>query len=508
MKRKMFASSFAAAFLFAASAVLAADRLVPDQYPTIQAAIDAAVDNDTIIVAEGTYYENIDFGGKSIALTSIDPNDPNVVAGTVIDADGSGTVVTFPDNASAVCVLAGFTITDGNSSGNGGGILCLNGTIGINNCIITGNSATGNGGGIASEWADLTVAECTFSQNMAYESGHFSGGGGIFTNLGKVTVTDCRFSENAGVSSSGGGIRSIRGELTLTNCTFNSNSAEDEGGGVATDYNSVTLTGCTFSGNSAKRGGGMNNSHWGATAANCVFSSNSAEKGGGICGYYLNRGDLTLSNCTFSKNVADYYGGAVDNWDEGDLILTNCIFWGNSANEGPQIAMEEGGTLCISYSCLQGGEWDVYGPDANVDWNGGNIDADPCFADAAGGDCHLRSAAGRWDPNQEAWVVDGDSSRCIDAGSPGCPPANEPSPNGNRINMGAYGGTAKASKSPPDWALLADLTNDRAVDYTDIRVFVDYWLEAGQCIPADLSRDQSANFLDFAIFADDWRWEQ
>ncbi|MHC4529809.1 MAG: hypothetical protein ACYS29_18205, partial [Planctomycetota bacterium] len=257
MKRKMFASSFAAAFLFAASAVFAADLSVPGQYPTIQAAIDAADDNDTIIVAQGTYYENIDFGGKSIAVISTDPNDPNVVADTIIDASGSGTVVTFPNDANAVCVLAGFTITDGNSSGNGGGILCRSGAIGINNCIITGNSAAGNGGGIASEWADLTIAGCTFSQNMAYGSGIFSGGGGIFTE---------------------------------------SNSAAQEGGGVATDYNSVTLTNCTFSGNSAVLGGGMNNSHWGATAANCVFSSNLADRGGGICSYYLHLGDLTLSN--------------------------------------------------------------------------------------------------------------------------------------------------------------------------------------------------------------------
>jgi hypothetical protein len=74
--------------------------------------------------------------------------------------------------------------------------------------------------------------------------------------------------------------------------------------------------------------------------------------------------------------------------------------------------------------------------------------------------------------------------------------------------MGAYGGTAEASKSPPDWAVLADLTNDGTVDHKDLYAFVDYWLEPGQCICTDLNRDQSANFLDFAIFADDWAWEE
>jgi hypothetical protein len=110
--------------------------------------------------------------------------------------------------------------------------------------------------------------------------------------------------------------------------------------------------------------------------------------------------------------------------------------------------------------------------------------------------------------NTSAWVIDDTNSLCIDAGNPGCSPANEPVPNGNRINMGAYGRTAEAGKSPPDWAVLADLTNDHAVDYTDLYVVVDYWLEAGQCIGADLSRNQFVNFLDFAIFADNWRWEQ
>jgi predicted outer membrane repeat protein len=497
------------------------DRPVPGVYPTIQAGIDDANDGDTVTVAQGTYYENIDFGGKSITLRSSDPNDPNVAAATVIDANGSGTVVTFPDNASAVCVLAGFTITNGNSSGNGGGILCSNGAIDINNCIITSNSAAGNGGGIAvggiaSEYAyaDLTLAGCTFSQNTAYDgSTPFSGGGGIFTHWGRLTLTDCQFTDNDAVNRSGGGIRSPRGELTLTNCTFNSNSAAVEGGGIATDYNSVILTNCTFTGNSAAgRGGGMNNTHWGATAANCVFSDNSADYGGGICTKNLYRGDTTLrlSNCTFSKNEADRYGGAVANLHDGNLILTNCILWDNIAfEEGPQIAMEEEGSVSVSYSCLQGYEQDVYiGAGVTLDWGHGNIDRDPCFADGADDDYHLRSAAGRWDPNQNTWVIDGESSLCIDAGNPGCPPANEPPPNGNRINMGAYGGTAEASKSPPDWAALADLTNDRAVDYKDLWVFVDYWLEDGLCIPADLSHNQSADFLDFALFADKWRWEE
>ncbi|MHC4154417.1 MAG: right-handed parallel beta-helix repeat-containing protein [Planctomycetota bacterium] len=493
-----------AAFLIPNSAVFATDRLVPSVYPTIQAGIDAAVNGDTVIVAQGTYYENTDFGGKSITLRSTDPNDPNVVAGTVIDANSSGTVVTFPDIPSANCELAGFTITGGNSLTHGGGICCWDGTLDITNCLITGNSAS-DGGGIFNEHGALTLAGCTFIANVAREV-H---GGGLLNLFGNVMLTDCTFTENVSVNWSGGGIRSTQGALTLTDCTFAGNSASQEGGGVATDYNSVTLTNCKFNGNSAGIGGAMVSSHFGATATDCTFSGNSAVLGGAILTSGLYLGDLTLNNCTFSGNVADDWGGAVYNWQGGNLVLTNCILWGNTAYEGPQIAVQQDWTLSISYSCLQGGQLDIYtGDEGTLNWGNGNIDADPCFADDPGGDCHLQSTAGRWDADANAWIVDDSNSPCIDAGNPGCPPANEPPPNGNRINMGAYGGTAEASKSPPDWALLADLTNDRAVDYADLSVFVDYWLEAGQCVCADLSHDQSANFLDFAIFADNWAWEQ
>ena len=112
----------------------------------------------------------------------------------------------------------------------------------------------------------------------------------------------------------------------------------------------------------------------------------------------------------------------------------------------------------ITYSDVQGG------------WPGeGNIDAAPCFAapglwvdaTSAGtivppgyanavwvnGDYHLKSQAGRWEPVAESWVLDEVTSPCIDAGDPNSPVGDEPEPNGGRINMGAYGGTAEASMS-------------------------------------------------------------
>ena len=83
------------------------------EYPTIQSAINAAVEGDTVIVSEGTYVENINFGGKNIILTSTNPDNMNVVAATIIDGGDMGSVVTFAGTEDSNCVLTGFTITGG-----------------------------------------------------------------------------------------------------------------------------------------------------------------------------------------------------------------------------------------------------------------------------------------------------------------------------------------------------------------------------------------------------------
>ena len=115
------------------------------------------------------------------------------------------------------------------------------------------------------------------------------------------------------------------------------------------------------------------------------------------------------------------------------------------------------GRTIVLYSNVEGG---FFGE--------GNIDIDPLFADSGywdpngtpddasddfwiEGDYHLKSQAGRWDPNSQSWVVDDVTSPCIDAGDPNMPVGDEPMPNGGRINMGAYSGTPEASKSYIDY---------------------------------------------------------
>ena len=123
-------------------------------------------------------------------------------------------------------------------------------------------------------------------------------------------------------------------------------------------------------------------------------------------------------------------------------VIKNSIIAGNTNTlelQGTNAQEDKGKN--ITYSCLYGTAKD----DSLSDYGTGCITKDPCFADAASGDFHLKSAAGRW--NGTTWVKDTVTSPCIDAGEASAAYANEPSPNGNRANMGAYGNTAEASKS-------------------------------------------------------------
>ena len=74
------------------------------------------------------------------------------------------------------------------------------------------------------------------------------------------------------------------------------------------------------------------------------------------------------------------------------------------------------------------------------------MDVDPWFADAENDDYHLMSETGRYDPSTGTWVTDAVSSPCINSGDPSSDWSQEPEPNGQRVNMGAYGGTKQASK--------------------------------------------------------------
>jgi hypothetical protein len=301
-----------------------------------------------------------------------------------------------------------------------------------------------------------------------------------------ITAGNAKVRRLPGPQNYGGGMHNLGANPTVTNCTFSGNVAYDGGSGMVNFGSSPTVTNCTFSGNFSYSGGGMYNYVSSPTVTNCAFLNNAGWTGGGM---YNNTSSPTVTNCTFTANKAYKDCGGMYNKSSSSKV-TNCILWGNTPDQ------IYGSMSMVTYSDIEGG------------WGGfGNIDADPCFADPCNGDYHLKSQVGRWDPNSQSWVQDAVTSPCIDAGNPGCPLGDELNDVNNvRINMGAYGGTAEASKSPDNWRSIADMTNDWVVDSKDLKVFTGYWLQTGECIPSDLNRSKSVDFNDFAIFGLQWSY--
>jgi len=130
----------------------------PNAFSSIQEAIDAAWDFDTIVVNPGSYREHINFFGKAILVTGSDPNDPNVVAATIINGDGEGKVAAFINDETELSILDGFTITGGNV-----GIYCEKSATEpvIRRCVIRDNSAGIDG----SPFAKPTIIECIIKGN-------------------------------------------------------------------------------------------------------------------------------------------------------------------------------------------------------------------------------------------------------------------------------------------------------------------------------------------------------
>ena len=218
-------------------------------------------------------------------------------------------------------------------------------------------------------------------------------------------LTNVTFSNNS--STDGGGIFSWSSSPTLTNVVFSGNSASQNGGGMYNQSGTSTLTDVTFSGNSAGNyGGGMLNSNSSPTLTNVIFNANTAASGSGGGMSNWNNSNPTLTNVTFSHNSGGNYGGGMHN-SNSSPTLTNVIMWGDTVNNGPEI-YNESATPAISYSDIDGCGNSISG------WNtscgkdgGGNIDADPYFVDAAGGNLRLQLTSPAIDAGNNVAVPSG-----------------------------------------------------------------------------------------------------
>jgi hypothetical protein len=235
--------------LFTGMAAAAEVRCVPGDYTTIQAAINACNNGDIVIVAAGIYTgtgnRDIDFLGKAIVVCSINPNDPCVVAATIINCQGTEENphrgFHFHSSEDANSVLNGVTIINGyvtHDLGSAGGAICCENESSpkIINCIITGNKATswpmiGGGSGGAVFGCNGEISNCLISKNSAMFGGGLSQCAGIIRN---------NIITNNKSDYLGGGLCGCDG--IIQNNVISGNSAGGYGGGLA--YCSGNVSNC------------------------------------------------------------------------------------------------------------------------------------------------------------------------------------------------------------------------------------------------------------------------
>jgi len=326
---------------------------VPGDFATIQMAIEAAINADTVLVAEGTYVENIDFLDKNIVVKSV--AGPEL---TIIDGNQNGTVALLIGHQNGSTIFDGFTLTNGTGWINGninlGGGICVRYSTSplLRNLIITGNTA-----------------------NVAHGDTDPSGGGVSIGMGSNPILEDVIISNNE--SAWGGGLSVGGSESTpiLRNVRFTDNYASITGGAA-------------FIGD----------------ASNPVFQSvtidhNRARWYGG--GVFVHEASTPLFNqVTFANNIAPSGGGGLIINDGSDPTIVNCIFW---ANVPDQIVLNADNNyapsaVTVDYSCVMNGLLGCDPGDGVITWGDNNIDGNPSFA-------------------PESVYALGDTSACIDAGT-------------------------------------------------------------------------------------------
>jgi len=304
---------------------------VPKDYPAIQQAIDNASNGDTVLVAPGHYYEQLDFSGKSITVASrfIYDAAQATIEATIIDGDAARTgdstsVVTFASGENASAALVGFTITRGKgrqisnaiisgelqvSAWVGGGIFCENSSPTISNNIIMQNQQAKFGGGIAC----LHQASPLIEKNIIYANPAESGGGIYCGDSSHPRLWNNKIFENSAFW--GGGISCYKEcrPFIKGNALF-SNSARDGAGIALQDGCAGDIQSNFISYNRSK------NAKFGGGGILCLLSSPNISRndlannesdgnGGGICCQTMS--SPLISTNLLTSNKSSRRGGGI-----------------------------------------------------------------------------------------------------------------------------------------------------------------------------------------------------
>jgi Putative zinc- or iron-chelating domain len=434
------------AALLVAPTAAAATLNVPSQYASISAAVTAAANGDTIVVAPGTYSNASDL---SIMLTkSITIESSAGAATTIIDCSSSYFVY-----IEANATIRGFTIENSNSGDLSPVNFETSGT--VDQCVFSNNSNFGgNGGAISTNGGTATVSSCTFDAN--------SGSGAISSSGGSVTVTNSSFTNGNAAEGGGGGAFNVNtGTITVSDTTFDHNTGGGQAGGAIYMRNGAfTCTNCAFTNNSGSYGGvalcGAQGIDTPCAFYNTLFKGNTASISGGVlAGEGGSSGTTTLEavDSIFVGNTAASDGAAIDGVTAGSapvrMTLMNDSFYGNGVTSGTATGVISGGhttTTTITNTILYGDPGPrelstVNAPtslsvsytdiaDPGHAGSNGNLSVSPAYVDVAASDLAITS-----------------SSPCAFVGTATGAPATDY--NGNAwtggVSMGAYAAISATS---------------------------------------------------------------
>lgn len=398
-----------------------------DPFRSIQDAIEAADNGDTIEIRPGLYTgpgnRDLDPNGKSIIISSVDANDPDVVAATQIDPNGAGRGFYFHSGEDANCVVRGLTVINGYTGGKGAGIYCYCSSPTVTNCIISGNSAGTHGGGLFCQNSSPLIIGCIISGNTS--------------------------------ANDGGGIEHWRGKSVLTNCIISNNQANGVGGGADYfDNNDIMLVNCTFAGNSAGSGGALYSWASDVVVKNSVFWANDAESGPQIALSAALNSSISISYSDVQGGetaVHDPAGGLM--WDSNNVMDADPCFASFDPNGDPNV-------------------WDFHLQSASGRWEPNSRN---WIADSNTSRC-IDTA----DPNTHWSVEPWPNGKRCNIGAYGA--TEQASKNGNPADFDVSGAVdfedfaGFSGKWHFEGPCIEDLTGNETVDLADLRIFAENWL--------------------------------
>lgn len=343
-----------------------ADLEVPGQYPTIQAALDAAVDGDRVLVSAGTYAERL---ATNLSIELIGVDGPELTILDARGAPGSGSALALQYHSGGAALVRGFTIH--------------------------GDQATifafpFGGGAITSFGGYLTVEQCIIEDCDLRNTAGPSGGGILANAMMAVVLRDSIFRNNHCIGQ-GGAVYAASSEVVISGCLFEDNSSDLNSGAIYTHF--PLITDCIFRNNSSGDDAGAVSIAGSGRIQNSIFERNSANGQGGAL---FVSDDLDVFQCVFYDNSSAGTGGAIRHFShsmhiESSLILnnsapsrgavstqtgfssSNSIYWQNGPSPLWNTSLNN-----IQYCIVEGGFPGV-----------GNFDADPLISDPVNSDYSL-----------------------------------------------------------------------------------------------------------------------